>query len=400
MRPGPRTSLPEGRIDYKELRKINPEAARKAVLEYLKTNEANISRTAALFGIKRTVVYDIIRKGEEGDLKDRSKVPKHQPKKTSELIEDKVIESKNKTRLGTERLRRYLKQHEGLAVPQGTIRHILRRNKERINYHLPRSRVRKERREFIDWYSAKPFQIVQMDIKHIRDQKALSKEQIIHLDRHHIPNYQWGALDVNSRFKLIGYSREKSWTNGLCWYLWVISWLRSHGVKTQIVFTVDNGEEFGGKSWMKVMELRKLIGGFGCRLIQNHKGHCEENAHLERSHRTDDDEFYIPRVMKIRSEAELLDEAMGYIYYYDNVREHSALNYQTPFAYLKSQLAEIDDRIRLATPIMLDDVSVKLGPWSGYHVLAQHRVTMLPAAGGLWGDAKMVFGRLSKDVLV
>ena len=340
MRTGLRTSTPEGRIDYKELRKINAEAARKAVLEYLKTNKVNIFRTAKLFGINRSVVYDIMRKSEKGDWKDRSKVPKRQPKKTSALIEDKVIEVKNKTRLGPERLTRYLKQHEDLTVPPGTIRHILRRNRERIDYNLPRNRVRKEKREFIDWYSAKPFEIVQMDIKHIRDHKALTKEQIIHLDGYDIPNYQWGALDVNSRFKLIGYSREKTWTNGLCWHLWVISWLRSNGVKTQITFTVDNGEEFGGKAWMKVRELRKLISGFGCRLIQNHKGHCEENVHLERSHRTDDDKFYIPRVTSIKSEAELLDEAMGYIYYYDNVREHSALNYQTPFAHLKCKSSE------------------------------------------------------------
>jgi hypothetical protein len=36
-------------------------------------------------------------------------------------------------------------------------------------------------------------------------------------------NYRelWSALDVNSRFKLIAYSREKPWTNGLCWYLFV-----------------------------------------------------------------------------------------------------------------------------------------------------------------------------------
>jgi len=136
---------------------------------------------------------------------------------------------------------------------------------------------------------------------------------------------------------------------------------------------VDNGEEFGGKSWMKVRELRELIGGFGCRLIQNHKGHCEENAHLERSHRTGDEEFYIPRVLNIKCEADLLHEAMGYIYYYDNVRGHSSLNYQTPFAYLMSQMLAIDDRIRFVIPIMLDDVSVRLGPWSGYHVLAQHR---------------------------
>jgi len=221
---------------------------------------------------------------------------------------------------------------------------------------------------------------VQIDLKYIRDHKALTKEQIIHLDRYGIPNYQWSALDVSSRLKLIVYSREKSRTNGLCWYLWVISWLRSHGVNSTIVFTADNGEEFGGKSWMKIRELRKLIGGFGCRVIQNHKGHCEENAHLERSHRTDDDEFYIPRALEINSEPALLNEAMGYTYYYNNVREHSSLDYQAPFSYLKSQLPDMDDKIRFVIPIMLDKVSVQLGPWSGYNVLAQHLKLL-----DLWG---------------
>ena len=37
-------------------------------------------------------------------------------------------------------------------------------------------------------------------------------------------------------------------------------------------------------------------------------------------------------------------------------------------------MPEINDRIRLVIPIMLDKVAVKLGPWSGYHVLAQHPV--------------------------
>ena len=374
MRHGLRTWLPTGKIDYKQLRKINPEAARRAVVEYLKTNNHNVSEAAFIFEINRAVVYDIIRRSEEGDLKDRSKIPKHQPRRTPAAIEDRVIEIKNKTGFGPERLSRYLQKHEGISVPAGTIRHIIRRNKRRVNCRLSRHRTRKEKREFIDWYSAKPFEIVQIDLKYIRDHKALTKEQIVHLDQCDIPNYQWSALDVNSRFKLIAYSREKSWTNGLCWYLWVISWLRSHGVKASIVFTVDNGEEFGGKSWMKVRELRKLISGFGCRLIQNHKGHCEENAHLERSHRTDDDEFYIPRALEIKSEAALLNEAMGYIYYYNNVRKHSSLNYQTPFSFLKAQMPEINDKIRFVTPIMLDKVAVGLGPRSGYHVLAQHRV--------------------------
>lgn len=360
-------------IDYKQLRKINPEAARQAVLEYLKANGGKIAECARAFGINRSVVYDILAKQREGNLKDRPKAPHHQPRKTPAQVEQKVIQSKNKTRLGPQRLSIYLRKYAGLVVPAGTIRHILRRNQDKITCRLRPRRTGKEKREFVDWYSAEPFQIVQVDLKFIRDLKALSKQQIVHLDQYQIPNYQWSALDVNSRFKLIGYSRERSWTNGLCWYLWVISWLRSHGVTAEIAFTVDNGEEFGGKSWSKVADLRKLIRGFGCRLIQNHKGHPEENAHLERSHRTDDEELYSARALAIKGEQDLLDEALGYIYYYNNLREHSSLDYQTPFAYLKRQAPAIDDGIRYVQPIMLDSVAVKLGPWSGYHVLAQYQ---------------------------
>ncbi|OGD89375.1 hypothetical protein A3F45_00575 [Candidatus Curtissbacteria bacterium RIFCSPHIGHO2_12_FULL_41_17] len=360
------------KIDYKALRKVNPQAARLAVLEYLRTNGNNIADCAQTFGIQRPVVYDIINKEKEGDLCDRSKAPKTCPFQTSTTVEDKVLEVKNKTHLGPKRLSIYLAKYENLTVAYGTIRHILRRNKGRITYKV-KGRRKQEKREFVDWYSARPFEIVQMDIKFIRDHKALTANQIIHLDTYEVPNYQWDAIDVNSRFKLIAYSREKSWTNGLMFYLWVISYLRSHGVTAKIIFTVDHGEEFGGKSWFKVTELRKLISGFGCRLIQNHKGHPEENAHLERSHKTDDDEFYIPRVLKIRGERDLLDEALAYNYYYNNVREHSSLGYKTPYQHLKEQMPGIDEDIRFTIPIMLDKASVKLGPWSGYYVLAQNR---------------------------
>ena len=217
MKAGLRTGVGSGvGIDYKALRRFNAEAARRAVIEYLKTNP-NIAEAARMFSVTRAVVYDILKKKKECDLRDRSRAPKRQPGKTPPLVEDKVVAVKNKTRLGPERLSRYLKDYEGVHVPAGTIRHILRRNKKRLNYGLRQRRTLKGKYEFVDWYSAKPFEIVQMDIKHIRDHKALTKEQIIHLDQCQIPNYQWGALDVNTRFKMIGYSREKTWTNGLCW---------------------------------------------------------------------------------------------------------------------------------------------------------------------------------------
>jgi transposase len=186
---------PGARIDYKTLRQINPEAARQAVLEYLKTNGGNKAEAARVFGVNRTVVYDILKKAAEGDLQDRPKTPKHQPNKIPLAVEKKVIALRNKTRLGPQRLSIYLAKHQDLQMPPGTIRHILKRNKEKLAYATPRRRKR-EKREFIDWYRAKPFEVVQMDIKYIRDQKALTKEQIIHLDKCEIPNYQWGPLDV------------------------------------------------------------------------------------------------------------------------------------------------------------------------------------------------------------
>ncbi|OGO04123.1 MAG: hypothetical protein A2Y60_04245 [Chloroflexi bacterium RBG_13_54_9] len=67
-------------------------------------------------------------------------------------------------------------------------------------------------------------------------------------------------------------------------------------------------------------------------------------------------------------------EATGYIYYYNNLREHPALGYQPPYLYLKQQLPDLDDNIRLVVPILLDEVAVALGPWSGYNVLAQNPI--------------------------
>src|SRR4030042_4169171 len=59
--------------------------------------------------------------------------------------------------------------------------------------------------------------------------------------------------------------------------------------------------------------------------------------------------------------------------YYNNLREHSSLGYKTPYEHLKEQLPDIDDNIKFVIPVLLDKVSADIGPWSGYHVLAQHQ---------------------------
>jgi len=73
-----------------------------------------------------------------------------------------------------------------------------------------------------------------------------------------------------------------------------------------------------------------------------------------------------------------LDMTLGYIYYYNNIRKHSSLNYQTPYQHLQEHLLEVDKNIRFVIPIMLDKISVEIGNWSEYNVLAQHPIYIFP----------------------
>jgi transposase-like protein len=122
-------------IDYKNLRRIDPEAARRAVLDYLSSVDGNVSATARAFGIQRSVVYDIQRRARDGNLADRSYVPHRQPFKTPRRVESRVVAARNRTGLGNRRLSRYLAER-GLHVSPGTIRNILARNRDRLD---PRS---------------------------------------------------------------------------------------------------------------------------------------------------------------------------------------------------------------------------------------------------------------------
>ena len=117
-------------INYKRLRKINPEAARTAVLEYLKSNGGNVSDCAKVFGLTRTVVYDIIRKFKEGNLQDRSRTPKRVANQTPRMIEKLVVSISQQEKIGPKAISFKLYKEHQIDLPYGTIRGILRRADE------------------------------------------------------------------------------------------------------------------------------------------------------------------------------------------------------------------------------------------------------------------------------
>jgi transposase len=347
-------------IKYNDLRKIDKQIARKMVIEFLKENKWNVLKTSKYFRCSTNTVRKCISKFSDNDLSDKSKTPINQPNKTSEELEKLVIDTKLSIRFGARRISKLIYKEKGILIPFSTVRKILHRNKVHCKKHKTYNSIK---RDFVDWYKAGVFEIVQIDLKCIKDVKALGQQHCDKIDNLNLYRYQWGALDVKSRFKLISYSREKTWTNGLLWFYYVIAYIRKEGFNSPIVFTVDNGTEFGySRHKRKLLELNETLKVLNCKIIANHKGSPQENAHLERSHRTDDEEFYIPRLSVIDSNESMYNEAWNYIYYYNNRREHSSLGDITPVDCIRKFKPNLSLDFIACQPLILDDVSTTICP--------------------------------------
>lgn len=362
-------------LSYSSLYRLNPETARAALLEVFAQTD-NVSATARMFATTRRVVQLAIRKQHDGDLGDKSHAAVKVHNKTAKALEDKVIAIKNSTKFGYRRVAKELRDKQGLVIKDSTCRNILKR--ARSNELLKGEKVINANGKpvkFYDWYSAEPFEIIQTDLKDILDKKALPQEVYHHLQRYNLPPYQWTAECVNTRIRFLAYSYEKSFTNGLCFYLMVIGWLRARNIRAELVFTVDWGEEFGGKSRQKITDLRKLLKPLGATIHQNHKGRSEENGFVERSHRTDDEEFYVPRLSTIKTQNQFFLEALNWVWYYNTKRSHTGEGMAdgTPYQKLQKQYCWIAKDICAFPPLLLDNISTTIGPWGGYNHLAHYQ---------------------------
>ncbi len=361
-------------LNYKTLYELDSVTARVAVLEVFKQT-GNISKTARMFSTTRRVIQLAIKKNTDGNLADLSHARKTVLHKTSDILEEKIISLKNSTKFGYRRVAKNLREKQGLEIKDSAVRNVLRRARSKglLKGEKVRSSNGKAVR-FYDWYKAEPFEIIQTDLKVILDKKALPQEVYHHLQRHNLPLYQWTAECVNTRIRFLCYSYEKSFTNGLTFYLMVIAWLRAHNIRAELVFTVDWGEEFGGKSRQKITDLRKLLKPLGATIHQNHKGQSQENGFVERSHRTDDEEFYIPRLSTIKTNNQFFLEALNWEWYYNTKRDHSGEGMNsTPYQKLQKQFYWIPKDICAFPPLLLDNISTNIGPWGGYNQLAHYQ---------------------------
>ncbi len=171
---------------------MNPIKARKQIVRTF-LQLGSIRATARRGGTSRQVVRKWVSRhraeGEQG-LMDRSRRPRRSPRQTPPELEPVVLTARRETGLGRRRLALYL-QSRGVTLSPHTIRHILRRH----GYRSQRRRRQSVYPALWAWEVQEPFSLLQTDGKAIHDKGTLGTLRVTHLQRHHLPCYQWTACD-------------------------------------------------------------------------------------------------------------------------------------------------------------------------------------------------------------
>jgi len=210
------------------------------------------------------------------------------------------------------------------------------------------------------WEDLKPLQHWQVDTKDILDSRTLPPDVYRHLKSRKLPRYQYTAIDPKTRIKFIAYAYQNNRTNALAFIRLFTSWLRCFGISDTLYIQTDWGGEYGGSSlrtWQALQ--RKFFSPRNLVLLKIRKRRWQDNAYVERTHRTDDEEFYIPRLKESQTLEEFFSLAWGYISHFNTKRPHFGkfMNGEPPLSLLRKFLPHIPDTFAYLPPVILDLVS-------------------------------------------
>ncbi len=182
-----------------------------------------------------------------------------------------------------------------------------------------------------------PFEETQLDTKEIADQRTLPKEIYQHFLNLPLPRWQWTFTDVKTRIRFLAWSYERSWACGQVFLSLVVWWLRSFGFTNRINVRIDGGTEWRaaqpGAFEQSLGDFFHPLGLFP-KVIR--KGHPEDNNFVERSHLTDDYEFYIPYLPSISRERQFVERGAWWQKVFNLIRPHMGIENLTPYQKLKS----------------------------------------------------------------
>jgi transposase InsO family protein len=279
--------------------------ARFRMLQHAKRLSGNVSQTCRFFGVSRALYYIWKKRHEKNGLaglRDQPRRPHNIRYRIPPEIVSLILRIREERRYGAVRVSLYLQRHYHAYVSPTTILKIFHR------HHVGRISLKKYRPgpKPVDAPLQVPGRSVQLDVKFV-PRVGRARQRF----------YQFTAIDEATRFRVLRiYDHDNTKT--------AIDFLQE--VREHFPFAIqkiqtDNGSSFGPQFTWHLSDLR---------ISHKHipPGCPEVNGKVERSHKTDSEEFYQGRHFKHKRD--LARKLKKWETEYNEDRPHLALQGKTP----------------------------------------------------------------------
>jgi len=287
---------------------------KKRILEYAKAS-GNIIKTCRHFGVSRSNFYlwrnAFERCGEEG-LARKKPIPKSHPNQTPTETVEKVLYLRQKYHLGPIRIVWYLQRYHDIKLCDASVYRILRRNGlNRLPGKVGRRAVHTKR-----YNKQVPGHHIQVDVKFLSFQSKNGAS---------LKRYQYTAIDDATRIRALKVYSRHNQANAIDFVDYVTE---KFPFRIQCIRT-DRGHEFQAKFHWHVEDR-------GIRHAYIKPRTPQLNGKVERSHRSDQEEFY--QLLDYTDDVDLKHKLAEWEKFYNFSRPHGAFNGKTPYEALREKL--------------------------------------------------------------
>lgn len=315
---------------------LSLEAKKRLRWIYIITYECNgnVTKSANKIGVSRQWLSTIYNKWKNSNknpksLEPISKAPKNtsKRKKVNKEVEDKIIEVRKKYHWGKDKLKIVLERDEDIIVGATTINRYLSKhglldikisNKNRLA-HKNKVEQKQKTRPPTAIKDYKPGALIEKDMKFI-----LKRGKFVNFQKYKAKENFWiqhTVIDSFTRIRVIGLTRDSSSQTAVT--------VQKECVQRMpfkiACMNTDNGSE-NEKSFNKYLEKENIIHFY------SRTGTPTDNPRVERSHLTDDNEFY-NRGNIYKTFKEQKDKLLDWEHIYNYVRPHQALGNLTPIEF-------------------------------------------------------------------
>jgi transposase InsO family protein len=238
-------------------------------------------------------------------------VPHKHPNKTPDEVVEKVLHLRSQYHLGPMRIVWYLARYHGIKISDAGVYRILRRHG--LSRLPGRTRVRKI--HTTRYNKLVPGHHIQMDVKFLT---FLGK------DGQKIRRFQYTAIDDATRIRALKIYERHTQANAIKFVDHVIATFpfRVREIRT------DNGHEFQAKFHWHVEDQ-------GIRHAYIKPSSPQLNGKVERSHRSDEQEF--SQLLSYKGNVDLEAKLQVWERFYNLARPHGAHNGKTPYEAIRAK---------------------------------------------------------------